>query len=452
MTALARVVWSEGMHLAQHHFQAQNRYFEELISFVFSNLFFAPYGLAAYSLDEEALLNGTVSLIHARGVLPDGLAFNFPEDAPPQPLQIRELFSPTQDSHLVLLGIPAFRPTRSNCTEPGVNGSEARFLSIDETVVDETTGNDAKVVGVARKNFRLLLDYQASEDLVTLPLGRVRRDGSGHFVFDPEYIPPVLHVSASPQLVRMLSRLVEMLESKADALIAERGGPGGAAETSGTTDVASFWLSHAVHSSLAPLRHHLIAGARHPEALYQEMARIAGALCTFSMTSHPRDLPAYDHDELDRCFAVLDRHIRANLDVVMPTNCVSIPLQPGEHNIHMGRVVDRRSFDRGEWYLAVRSSGSAADLLAHVPKLVKVCSQKHIARLVREAYPGLKLEHEVSPPSEIPRRPGTQYFSIQRAGPCWQSMIDTAEIGVFVPDAIPDARLEVLVVLERGGG
>src|SRR5688572_10178725 len=101
MTTLSRVVWSEGMHLAQHHFQAQNRYFEDLIAFTVSNLFFKPYGLVACTLDEEALLNGTVSLIHARGALPDGLTFNFPEDDPPQPLAIRELFSPTQDTHLV---------------------------------------------------------------------------------------------------------------------------------------------------------------------------------------------------------------------------------------------------------------------------------------------------------------------------------------------------------------
>jgi type VI secretion system protein ImpJ len=32
MKPLSRVVWHEGMHLAQHHFQAQNRYFEDSIN------------------------------------------------------------------------------------------------------------------------------------------------------------------------------------------------------------------------------------------------------------------------------------------------------------------------------------------------------------------------------------------------------------------------------------
>ena len=89
MTSLSRVVWSEGMHLAQHHFQAQARYFEELTGFALQNLFFAPWGLASGELDAEALLNGTVSVTHATGIMPDGLVFSFPDDPAPEPLEIR---------------------------------------------------------------------------------------------------------------------------------------------------------------------------------------------------------------------------------------------------------------------------------------------------------------------------------------------------------------------------
>ena len=77
MTQLSRVVSSEGMHLAQHHFQAQSRYFEDSIQFAISHLFFKPYGLIAYHLDAEALRNGIVSLIHARGVMPVDFAARF---------------------------------------------------------------------------------------------------------------------------------------------------------------------------------------------------------------------------------------------------------------------------------------------------------------------------------------------------------------------------------------
>ena len=62
------------MYLGPHHFQAQARYFEDSIHFAASSLWFAGYGLAACEFDAEAMNNGTLSLVRARGILPDGAA------------------------------------------------------------------------------------------------------------------------------------------------------------------------------------------------------------------------------------------------------------------------------------------------------------------------------------------------------------------------------------------
>jgi hypothetical protein len=37
---------------------------------------------------------------------------------------------------------------------------------------------------------------------------------------------------------------------------------------------------------------------------------------------------------------------------------------------------------------------------------------------------------------------------VGRVEPCWRDVSDTGEIGVYVPDAFPDAEVELLVVLE----
>src|SRR4051812_31415516 len=102
MRQLSKVVWAEGMHLSQHHFQTQTRYFEDTIHFALSQLFRESLGVAGIELDAEALRNGTVSVLHARGVMPDGLPFNIPHSDPgPAPRAIADVFLPTQDSHLV---------------------------------------------------------------------------------------------------------------------------------------------------------------------------------------------------------------------------------------------------------------------------------------------------------------------------------------------------------------
>src|SRR4051794_24140967 len=118
MKYLSRVVWSEGMYLSPHHFQVQSRYFEDSIRFAVSSLWFESYGLIGYALDEEALRNGTVSLIHARGLFSDGLAFHMPEcDALPQARNIAELVPPNRDKVTVLLAVPARKQNGLNCIE-----------------------------------------------------------------------------------------------------------------------------------------------------------------------------------------------------------------------------------------------------------------------------------------------------------------------------------------------
>jgi predicted component of type VI protein secretion system len=87
-----------------------------------------------------------------------------------------------------------------------------------------------------------------------------------------------------------------------------------------------------------------------------------------------------------------------------------------------------------------------------VPRLVKICSAQQIARLVKEAYAGLPLEHLPAPPSAVAARTGAQYFLIRQEGACWNAILKSADVGVYVPEALADAELELLVVLESAGG
>ena len=449
MRVLSPVVWSEGMHLAQHHFQAQGRYFEELTEYALSTLFFQPYGLVRSELDADALLNGNVTLTHARGIMPDGLPFHFPEDPPPAPLEIAPLFSPVQESHHVLLAIAPYRPGRANCAVNGTNGkADIRFTSSEQPMADEITGADEKRVGLARKNFRLMLDAEDTADLVTLPIGRVRRDGRGRFKYDTDYIPPSLQIGASPRLLELTARLVEMLDAKSDKMTAERTATQRPFAEWAAREVANFWLTHAVNSAAAPLRHLLRTRAAHPEQLFLELSRLSGALCTFSLDAHPRDLPIYNHDDLTACFDALDRHIRTHLEIMMPTNALAVSLEATRDQFFFrGQVADKRAFAAGShWYLGVHSPASRADVATGIPRLAKICSAEHIVRLVKEGLPGLALEYEPSPPSALSPRLGWNYFRVQTAGPCWTLMVKTGNVGVYVPAAVPDVELQFTIV------
>jgi predicted component of type VI protein secretion system len=88
------------------------------------------------------------------------------------------------------------------------------------------------------------------------------------------------------------------------------------------------------------------------------------------------------------------------------------------------------------------------ELAARIPQLANVCSAKLTLELVRRAFPGLHIDHIPFPPASIAPRADTQYFAVDRAGPCWDTLNTTHEIGVYLPDAIPKAEVELVIVAE----
>jgi type VI secretion system protein ImpJ len=437
------------MHLGPHHFQAQSRYFEDSIQFATSSLWFAPFGLVGLELDADALKNGTVSVVNARGIFPDGLPFQMPEsDSLPAPRQIGEAFPPTRDTLTILMGIAPRQTDGLNCALSESEANGARFIAEMRVFHDENTGRDEKPVRLGRKNVKLLLDTEPAEDLLTMPVTRIMRDGSGHFIPDPRFIPPVIQIGASERLMTMLRRLIEILEDKSASITGSRKTEGKSLAEFSTREIANFWLLHAVNSGLAPLRHLCFSKRGHPEELYVELARLGGALCTFALDSHPRALPLYDHEHLDECFEGLDLHIRTHLETIVPTNCLSIPLKRARDYFWEGDVTDQRALGRSRWVFALHSRAGEAAVIARAPQLVKVCSSQFVAELVRRALPGCTLTHLPTPPPAISARVDTQYFGVSKAGPCWDHITQTRRVGIYVPGELPEPELELLVVLE----
>lgn len=458
-----RVVWEDGMHLAPQHFQAQRRYQEDQSSRTLDLLFPFAYGLSAVALDADALQNGTLALVHARGVLPDGTVFHTPDaDPSPPPSALAERFSPTRDAHVVYLALPRWRADAANVDhlddEAGARASFAanatplRYQAVEEMVIDESTGADPLPVRFAARNLRLLLDDERTDDFISMPIGRVRRDGRGQFQVDGDFIPPVLQLSACDALLELTRRTVSLLEAKGSALSATiasapSGAAGGAAAYVGN-ELATRWLLHAVRSADAPLRHLLLTRRAHPERLFLELSRLAGALSTFAMGAQARDLPTYDHDHLTDVFAALELQLRAHLDVVISARAIVVPLTASTDVLHVATLSDPRCFEPGaRWFLGVRADVGRAELVDRVERLTKTCASKFVLELVRRAFNGLTTEHIPTPPAGLAPKPDLTYFELTLAGPCALSITDSREIGVYVPDALPGACLEVAILL-----
>src|ERR1700722_11605653 len=170
MRTLTKPVWSEGMYLGPHHFQAQSRYFEDALDFVTTSLWRDAYGFSGLQFDPDALRNGTLALTHARGLFSDGLAFDLPgSDVAPPPRDFATLFSPVADHLTMHLAVPVNLREGQNTSVNGssdtasVRSAQVRYQGVDQMLPDQNTGLDEKPIKIGRKNLRLLAEAEVTD-------------------------------------------------------------------------------------------------------------------------------------------------------------------------------------------------------------------------------------------------------------------------------------------------
>jgi type VI secretion system protein ImpJ len=447
MKFLSRVVWSEGMHLGPHHFQTQSRYFEDSLWFLNSNLRQEPWGFLHFSLDSEALRNGLAILTFASGILPDGLIFDLPDcDSAPEPKQLKDLFSSTDSEIVLYLAIPPRQDQGLDCDLAA--GAGTRYSAVERTLRDDAIGQGEFNVSFARKNLVLLSQAQLSAGTVSFPIARILRDGAGGFTTDPDFIPPCLRVGASEGLVLLLHRLAQAIEEKIESTRALRLSSGRFELGTSALDVSNYWFLHSLCSALPALRHHLQDRRSHPEEVYRDLVRLAGALSTFSLEAARDELPKYVHRDLASTFKGLDLLIRRYLEVVAPSNTVTLQFHKADKYIYAAEVKDERCLRRARWIFGVRASITDSLILRQTPNLVKVCSAEGVAKLVQRALPGMELMHLPVPPSALHAHADMHYFSISLAGACWQHILQTKNVGVYVPGDLGDATFELTIITE----
>ena len=450
MKFLSRVVWSEGMYLGPHHFQTQSRYFEDLLNFLTVSLWHNPWGFLNLQLDTEAIRNGSAVLLHASGMMPDGLTFDVPEcdDAPPA-VNILAAFPPTDAELPLFLAIPR-RKDNGLDFDPSADRGSVRYGSIERTLRDETSGIEDREITLGAKNLQILTKDQLTPDLTSLPIARVLRDGNGGLMYDPDFIPACLRIHASDALMVLIKHLLETLTEKSRTIARGDLKPGQFQVGISALEVANYWFLHSLHSAMPTLQHLYSTKRGHPEELFMELSKLAGALCTFAVDSDPSTLPAYDHMNPGQGFRQLDAHIRRHLEIVVPSNSVKLNFVPSaEPYIQEAPVTDERCIRRARWIFGIRSDIGEADLLRYVPQLVKVCSARFVPELVKRAVPGLVLTHVPVPPSAMRAQADMQYFSVSTSGPCWEHILQTRKVGIYIPGKIRDPHFELTVILEN---
>ncbi len=158
--------------------------------------------------------------------------------------------------------------------------------------------------------------------------------------------------------------------------------------------------------------------------------------------------PRSKQQALDLVAQSLDPHVRAHLETIIPTNCISIPLMKRAEFFYEAHITDARCLDRSKWVFDISFSIGEVAVLQKSPTLLKVCSARFLPIIVKRDMPGVELTHLGVPPAAISTHVDMQYFSINKAGPGWDDIVETKQLGIYVPADLANPELELLVVLD----
>ncbi len=148
MSQRQKVIWFEGMNLDPHHFQQWERYHKSLLDFRIRSIIKFDWGILDISIDKEGIVNGQFNLLKCKGITPDGLIFNIPDEDPaPHSRNIQELFQATQNELSVFLVIPSEKERGRNCILQEESGKkELRYILNNISVTDDNTGANEREI------------------------------------------------------------------------------------------------------------------------------------------------------------------------------------------------------------------------------------------------------------------------------------------------------------------
>lgn len=444
-----KVLWGEGLFLRPQHFQQQDAYHEWRLTQACRSLHPHAWGVRHIKLDLESLQTGVLRVLELQAVLPDGEMFHAPaEDELPPAVALSSLPSPQEGSAFIFhLAAAALRSQGTNMATTHQDADTAvRYHCAPHQVADRYTDAVTAELMTLRRSTRLVPDTSPRDHLISLPLLRLQRTSSGAFELDGRFMPPSLHIHASPMLTLQLRRLMESLQAKIDALHGMHREPSKHLIEFRSGDMASFWMLHTANTALAGLTHLARNPGLHPERLFEKLLELAGSLMTFSRTLTLAELPTYDHGHPGEAFIKLDQLIRELLDTVISTRSFAIVLSETIPSFHRGRLDSEQLKPGTQLYLGVSASMPSSELVEVVPQRFKVGAPDDVDKLVLSAMPGVRLTYMPQVPAAVPVRPGNHYFALQAQGTLYERMLQAQSLTLYAPAGIQDLNLELVAI------
>jgi type VI secretion system protein ImpJ len=153
-------------------------------------------------------------------------------------------------------------------------------------------------------------------------------------------------------------------------------------------------------------------------------------------------MPAYDHDDLQGCFAPLVLELRRGLSSVLEQNAIQIEIRERQYGVHVAIIPSMEMLDSCEFVLAANAQTSPEFLRSNFPAQVKMGPVERIRDLVNLHLPGVTLAALPVAPRDIPYHGGYTYFQVDTGHELWRQLHKSGGLALHVSGAFPELQLE----------
>lgn len=426
MNVWTPVLWSEGMFLRPHHFQAAQQWTQTVLDAGLNAVRTFAWGFMELSIAGEPLENFTLRVDQCTVRLKDGTWVHVPDNTQLEPLDFQKPLEQARGPLDVYLGVPYLQEVRANTVsleQPEFTEGTPRYEPHGVMRRDENTGENPQLLYMRRMRGRLFVAGDDMTGYETVRLGALKRTDRPGAV--PEIEPlgagPLLAIQADAALSGAITSIADQVEAKGEVLARE------AKEhhmlfTDGVAANTEHLLKlHALNEVRAQFAAMLQAPMLHPYDAFVVLARLVGYLSVFHEDLVPGALPRYDHDRPAASLDAIRRRLIVLLESVRPVRYVARAFsrkKDAQNREGLEVELDRAWIDENlDMYVALESEEmdiNQVERTIYENLNMKLASPSRAPKIANIAVRGLRLQIRAVPAGTLPRRQGLHYFRIDK--------------------------------------
>lgn len=446
--------WSEGQFLRPHHLQAAFRNAETLRASAISAINPFAWGFLSLDVSQDAIENNLLDLRACEAVLHDGTYVKVPENCSVSPRDFKKALDASSGPLDVYFGVPELqvvRPNVQSLTETPGERSPRYVVDLVERY-DENTGENPQTIEVRRLRGVVLLGNEDRSGHACLRIGRVERSAAGP-ALTKNVVPPLLRTRAWGPLCVAVESLYNEIRARSEQLGADAAQRALTFATGSPGDVEQLVKLQALNELTVRFATMANCPDLHPFVLYNLLCEGIARVALWDDMRRPRELPAYEHEEVGPVFEELIRYLRALVSAMLPKDYIERPFEPKDEGY--GVELDYEWFTPNhEMYLGMRSTLQPDEILTLFRSInFKLASPRDAETVYQRRLPGLEFRAAGSV-ANLPKSADQHYFRISRTPPYWEHCERERGILIRMPPTdmpkLAPLKLSLFVVKLRG--